>query len=709
MPNPIRLTLALSNPTPTPSGEYEILAITSGLGNGWHFPPAVLQSSLPLWDGVHCFLDHALTQRSVRDIAGILINPSFDEDSQGIRAKLQPFGPGADLLASLASVLIPPQKDYHIGFSADLSFLGTNQTVKEIVKVHSVDLVVNPARGGKFIESRQPQVALDHAEDMGLQRTQPVVGSAHPAHAGNKNFRPKEIKSTNKGDFMSDTPQIPESKRAQHALDHALREGEVRHNIQLSEPDQEPKLLDNQNPDPSAYTSHFQQELDQFKELRRQLSAITLDQTLAASNLPKPSTDHLRKQFSGTDFTLPELQSAIAEQRQLLSDLTASSAIIAHGQPTQMFNETDRIQAAVDDLFNLPRDPAQASIKVPRLTGIRELYLSLTGDTDLHGGYFPERVQLATTADFTGLVKNALNKIISNTWEELGRAGYDWWKYVTTQEHFATLHPITGTLVGTVGSLPTVAEGGAYTELPVGDSPETASFTKYGGYIPLTLELIDRDETRKLRAYTRELASAGMRNISSLVSAIFTANSGIGPTMADTGALFNATAVTTAGGHANLSTTALSATSWDTVCGNVYKQPMLIKNAATYYGTGPQMAVNPKFLLVPRAMQKLAREICEGSFVRESGYVYDNVLKGSAVPITVPEWTDANNWAAACDPLIAPAIFIGERFGLMPEIFVAGSELSPAVFTNDEHRLKVRHFLAVWVNDFRPLAKANVA
>ena len=45
----------------------------------------------------------------------------------------------------------------------------------------------------------------------------------------------------------------------------------------------------------------------------------------------------------------------------------------------------------------------------------------------------------------------------------------------------------------------------------------------------------------------------------------------------------------------------------------------------------------------------------------------------------------------------------------MPEVYIAGSELSPAVFTNDEHRLKVRHFLAVWVNDFRPLAKANVA
>ena len=77
--------------------------------------------------------------------------------------------------------------------------------------------------------------------------------------------------------------------------------------------------------------------------------------------------------------------------------------------------------------------------------------------------------------------------------------------------------------------------------------------------------------------------------------------------------------------------------------------------------------------------------------------------------ITVPEWTDANNWAAICDPRILPSIFVGERFGIMPEIFIAGDERSPAVFSNDEHRIKVRHFLAVWVNDFRPLHKSNVA
>jgi hypothetical protein len=100
------------------------------------------------------------------------------------------------------------------------------------------------------------------------------------------------------------------------------------------------------------------------------------------------------------------------------------------------------------------------------------------------------------------------------------------------------------------------------------------------------------------------------------VANIFTANAGAGPLMADGGNLFNVDLVTTATGHANLSTVALSAANWDSISSKVYKQPMLIKNAATIYGTGPQMAVNPKFLLVARANQKTAMEICTGWWCR---------------------------------------------------------------------------------------------
>ena len=461
--------------------------------------------------------------------------------------------------------------------------------------------------------------------------------------------------------------------------------------------------------DAQESTPGVESQLQELRAMRQQMSTWLLENSLANARLPKAMTERLRLQFAERSFAPAELQTAIQEARQLLAEVSAGTQVVGPARVEGMLEPGERLQAAVDDLFHLPRETKLSAVSAPRLTGIRELYLMLTGDHDLHGGYYPQRAQLATTLDFSSLVKNALNKLVANTWQELGRAGYDWWKDISVQEHFNSLQDISGTLVGTVGDLPAIAEGAEYTELAVGDSGETASFTKYGGYIPLTLELIDRDETRKLQAYARELASAGMRKISRLVAAVFTQNAGIGPSMADGGALFNTTAVTSAGGHANLTTTALSGNQWDAVSQAVYSQPMLIKNEAGFYGSGPMLAVNPKFVLVPRALQKTAMEICTGALVRESGYVYDNVLKGSAVPVVVPEWTDASDWAAVCDPRVAPAIFVGERFGLMPEIFVAGEALAPAVFMNDEHRLKVRHYLAVWVNDFRPLHKANVA
>ena len=180
----------------------------------------------------------------------------------------------------------------------------------------------------------------------------------------------------------------------------------------------------------------------------------------------------------------------------------------------------------------------------------------------------------------------------------MGAAGYFWWQKISKVEHFNSLNDVTGILLGTVGTLPSVSEGAEYTELAVGDSPETASFTKYGGYIPLTLELIDRDDTRRLKAYAAELGNAALRKISYLVSQVFLANTDIGPTMADGGALFNNTAVTAATGHANLLTTALGTDymAWNAVALAMFNQPMLIRHAVGYYGTGAKMAIWPKYV-----------------------------------------------------------------------------------------------------------------
>ncbi len=404
---------------------FDILAITSGNGNGWHFPPEALIASLPLWEGVESYIDHAWqagTNRSVRDLAGICQAPDWDGSCRGIRLKLRPFGPGADLLTQLGSAWLgEASARSDLGFSADISFTASGQTVSEIIKVHSLDLVMKPARGGKFIGRivHQPQKGEQVMEE---------------ESAGMK-------QSDDRG------------KKVDSQLSAQLQE---RIRMQRAEMQGDQKLV---NVVPESF--------------QIQMCSMLLENTLTTARLPEAVSTRIRRQFSGKIFELAELTMAVEDGRELAAEL-AGGRVVKGGRVERMFDTRDQLQAACDDLLGAEREKGTENLRPLRLSGIRELYLMLTGDDDLHGGYHPERMRLSTTTDFAGLVKNSLNKVVADRWEELGRAGYDWWQRIVSVEHFNTLNQITGTLVGTVGSLPEVAEGAAYTELVVGDSPETA-------------------------------------------------------------------------------------------------------------------------------------------------------------------------------------------------------------------------------------------
>jgi hypothetical protein len=427
---------------------------------------------------------------------------------------------------------------------------------------------------------------------------------------------------------------------------------------------------------------------------------------LAASRLPELTQARIRKQFAGRAFKATELNSAITEAREEVSSLLAGAVVRGPARVGSMFSSGDQFQAAVDDLLEAPRDPGSENLKVARLTGIREAYILGTGDRDFLGGYYPE-FALGDTTAFPVVVKNAINKRLAQAWKKYGAAGYDWWKDIVSVEHFTSLQQIDWLILGTIGSLPSVAEQGEYGELPIGDNGETSDWTKYGGYVGLTLEAVLRDDVRAFKRLPDEVAMGGMRNISTQVSAIFTSNSGVGPTLSDTGALFNNTAVTTKGGHANLLTTALGTdlVAWRAVEKAMYKQPMHIKNAAGLYGTGKAQAVKPKYCLVPIALKGAADDL----FIKTWNASGENLVAGLVKPICVPDWTDDTDWAAVADPNVLPGIMIGEIFGLMPQVFVAGSESDPAMFANDESRIKVRQFLTVGIANWRALHKENVA
>lgn len=656
------------------AGEYEILAISAGLGNGYSFPASTLKTAVKMWDRVPCYIDHEATadksRHSARDLAGLIHSPAWDETLQGIRAMLKPTGPSAGDLVKLADAALE-DPDLPIGFSADLLISTTEgKTVTAIKRVISTDAVLKPARGGKFLRVLQ--------SILGEKQMKKKIEEVQEEDGEHEEVQAVELTTTE---------QLDADAKAVRTL---LGEQERQRQIEL--------------------------DAKKSRATRVAMCDYLLDTALSASKLPPAAQTVVRKQFKGDIFEPTELQEAIEDQRKVLAELVASQHITGPGRATSaMFNSDDQLKAAVTDLFGIERDAGLEKIQPARLSGIRELYLMLTGDHELHGGYYGERIALATTADFAGLVKNALNKIVVNSFERMGTAGYDWWKKITITEHFTNLNSITGTLVGGIATLPSVAEQAEYTELKVGDSPETASFTKYGGYIPLTLEAIDRDETRKLRMYATELGNAAMRNISEQVAAIFTTNTLAGPVMADGGALFNATAVTTATGHANLLTTALGtdyATAWNAIALAMYNQPMFVNTGAAYLGVGKKLAVWPKYICVPSALKAQADALFVPRFasavagtIAAAGTM---TWGGMIEPVVVPDWTSATNYAAVCDPMIAPSIIIGERFGLVPEIYIAGRETDPAVFMNDEHRLKVRQFIALVVGDYRPLHKTNV-
>jgi hypothetical protein len=384
----------------------------------------------------------------------------------------------------------------------------------------------------------------------------------------------------------------------------------------------------------------------------------------------------------------------------MVSELTGASAVQGAGHVSVTATPEDQVTAALHDLLGAARPAGLESLKTARLSGIRELYTLMTGDTGFSGGYHRERAQFAATSNLPGLLKNAMNKLIIDQWQELGRSGYRWWEPVVQVEHFNSLQEITGVLVGEVTVLPSVSEGAAYTELALKDSAETAAWGKYGGYVGLTLEMFERDETHKLRQYPRKLASAALRRISSLVGGIFTANSGTGPAMADSYNVFEAAH------HANLGTTALASASWDAASKAIYNQPMAIASG----GSAPKQALDARYLLVPRELRLTGMNILYPSFAHESNIFSENMQKGQMGDvITCPEFGDANDWAAIADPRLAPGIILAERFGVLPEIIIADGETNGALFTNDEIRMKVRHWVSVFVADYRPLYKANVA
>lgn len=671
------LTLSLSA-SPTDEG-FNILAITEGeaKGHGITFSKVVLQEGMSLYEAKPVFIDHSGfgNAPSVRNLAGTLQAVTWNEGQGGIQAKLIPAGPAAEVLLSVRDAAKNnPAIMQAVGFSTVLNVkLNQKGEVLKIVRVKSVDVVIDPARGGKFLSVPLPKTkgGLKMAKKKVTVQVQD----------------PETLELSEVEGVLMNEPSAQEEKLSaqQSAISQLL--GETERQQQLDA------------------------QLQQGEKIQIAMCEHLLSAGLSGSRLPDVTQKRIRKQFTGKVFEAVELQTAISEAREEITALTSADNMQGPGRISQMYNLADDFSLAVADMFGVAREPGKENRKVYPLQGMREAYLKATGDQYFMGGFYPEFALVS--ANFPGIVANVQNKLLIDAWKDFEES-YGWWQKIVTVEHFTNLKTATWVRTGTIASLPAVSERAEYTELPIGDIKETSEWGKYGGYVPLTIESIINDDLRAFKRMPSEVALAGMRNISEQVSNIFTQASGAGPTMTDTGALFNATAQTTAGGHINLLTTALGTTyvAWEAVALAMFKKKLMVKNAAGYYGTGKPQALKPSICLVPADLIGAAQALFIPRWDANAQNVppTQSVRWGGRVePVVVPDWTDATDWAAVIDPKLRPGIMLGEIFGVKPTIFSASSEIDPAMFANDESRLKVRQFVTVGVADDLPLHKSNVA
>lgn len=246
-------------------------------------------------------------------------------------------------------------------------------------------------------------------------------------------------------------------------------------------------------------------------------------------------------------------------------------------------------------------------------------------------------------------------------------------------------------------------EGGELIYGVLKDSNEVYALKEYVVGLRLTRRLLINDSLDALASVPRGQANAAARAEDDVAYAVLTANAN----MADGGALFNNTVITTTGGHANLTSpgAAPSVSTLQTAATSIKKQKGL-NNAA-------RLELEPKFLLVPTSIEESTKEL-----IGSQKLIASQSSSGS-VPVTVGDTNPFFNryqvvGSTRLDDASATAWYLlsDYRDGQVNtvEICFLTDEPEPIIkqetdFDSDDVKMLCRHTVAAKAIDFRGVYK----
>lgn len=438
---------------------------------------------------------------------------------------------------------------------------------------------------------------------------------------------------------------------------------------------------------------------------------VTINGMLAQSGLPPAAMKAVRSAIRAGDG--PEVIAAMIEtQRDVIAALQPTQIVTGikpntrqAGAITGMNNEVDKVRDAAFALFDNTRPKLGR-----KLSGLRELYITLSGDTEMTGRFMPDAVLTnITTATMPDLMAEWMNQRVVSIWSTYDK----WFERLCRKENFPSLRDPHWIRVGGLGELATVGEGSPYTEKEWAAETEQTGWTKRGNWLGITLEAIDRDQTSYIMQLPAVLTQSAWLTINKdFTRRLITANgAGYGYTMdSDQKALFH-------NDHANLGSSALSVASWQAT--------KLAMTAQKEYNTNEKLGALtlPRLVMIPRALEPTAitvfgsEQLPGGSLndvnpeVAGGGDAYNRVIAARNVYF-INEWLDdANDWFAFANPTMMPLFGLGYRYGETPEIYslAQSDQTSGMMFTNDVLPIKIRWYYSLGAIDWRGMYMHKVA
>jgi len=300
------------------------------------------------------------------------------------------------------------------------------------------------------------------------------------------------------------------------------------------------------------------------------------------------------------------------------------------------------------------------------------------------------------TSDFSSLFANVANKRLRNAYDENPGTYAMWARRAPNAPDFKSLSVVQ--LSGAPDLLQT-NEHGEFKYGKMTDGAESYAVLTYGRIVSLTRQAIINDDLRAFERLVTAFGFSARRLENRTVYSQLTANAAL----ADTGLLFNSTAVTTAGGHANLQTGAGSALQLASLTAG--RTAMRLQKGMA----GEELALAPSYLIVPAALEQTAYQLTSNQYTPATQSAVNEFRTGgrTALEAIVEPLLDANSATAW---YLAAA---SSQVDTVEYCYLDGAE-GPVIesqigFETDGISYKCRLDFAAKAIDFRGLAKSNGA